>query len=203
MWYSIGIFCLQSNMRLKSKKAYNGGNMDLRVKKTRSSIINAFLQLRAKKPLERITVKELADLAEINKATFYLHYKDIYDLSEQLENDIFERAFNNIEHPNSVLSEPSLFIREFVGTFIANQSLIDIIFGNDRRNILADKFETEIKRFIFEQNPQYKDSPKVNIILTYVIKGGYYAYAENAWYGVESVISVIDEMAQGVADRLE
>lgn len=190
-------------MRLKSKKAYNGGNMDLRVKKTRSSIINAFLQLRAKKPLERITVKELADLAEINKATFYLHYKDIYDLSEQLENDIFERAFNNIEHPNSVLSEPSLFIREFVGTFIANQSLIDIIFGNDRRNILADKFETEIKRFIFEQNPQYKDSPKVNIILTYVIKGGYYAYAENAWYGVESVISVIDEMAQGVADRLE
>ena len=52
--------------------------MDLRVKKTKNSIINAFLKLRAKKSLERITVKELSDLAEINKATFYLHYKDIY-----------------------------------------------------------------------------------------------------------------------------
>lgn len=176
--------------------------MDLRIKKTRSSIINAFLQLRAKKPLERITVKELADLAEINKATFYLHYKDIYDLSEQLENDLFERAFNNIEHPNSVLSEPRVFIREFVGTFIANQSLIDIIFGGDRRNILADKFESELKRFIFEQNPQYKDSPRMNIVLTYVIKGGYYAYAENIQYGADKVIEVVEEMAQGVAERL-
>lgn len=177
--------------------------MDLRVKKTRSSIINAFLQLRAQKPLERITVKELADLAEINKATFYLHYKDIYDLSEQLENDLFERAFNNIRHPNSVLSEPGLFIREFVETFIANQSLIDIIFGDDRRNILADKFESEIRKFIFEKNPQYKDSPKMNIVLTYVIKGGYYAYAENTQYGVEQVISVIGEMAQSVVEHLE
>lgn len=176
--------------------------MDLRVKKTRNSIINAFLQLRAKKPLERITVKELADLAEINKATFYLHYKDIYDLSEKLENELFERAFNNIEHPNSVLSEPRVFIREFVETFIANQSLIDIIFGDERRNILADKFETEVKRFIFEKNPQYKNSPKMNIVLTYVIKGGYYAYAENAYYGVDQVISVIEEMAQSVVNQL-
>lgn len=185
-----------------SEKAYYGGNMDLRVKKTRNSIINAFLQLRAKKPLERITVKELADLAEINKATFYLHYKDIYDLSEKLENELFERAFNNIEHPNSVLSEPRVFIREFVETFIANQSLIDIIFGDERRNILADKFETEVKRFIFEKNPQYKNSPKMNIVLTYVIKGGYYAYAENAYYGVDQVISVIEEMAQSVVNQL-
>ena len=46
--------------------------MDLRVKKTRRSIINAFLMLRANKPLEKITVKELAELAMINKATFYL-----------------------------------------------------------------------------------------------------------------------------------
>ena len=43
---------------------------------------NAFLQLRAKKDLERISVKELTQLAEVSKATFYLHYRDIYDLSD-------------------------------------------------------------------------------------------------------------------------
>lgn len=177
--------------------------MDLRVKKTRTSIINAFLQLRAKKPLERITVKELADLAQINKATFYLHYKDIYDLSEQLENDIFERTFNSIAHPNSVLSEPKLFIRELVEGFISNKSLIDIIFGSDRRNILADKFEREVRRFIFEKYPQHKNSPELNISLTYMIKGGYYAYAENSEYGADMVISVIGELAEGVAEKLK
>ncbi len=177
--------------------------MDLRVKKTRNGIINAFLQLRAKKPLERIAVKELADLAEINKATFYLHYKDIYDLSEQLENDLFRSVFNSIEHPNSVLSEPKLFIRELTEGFIANQSLIDIIFSDDRRSILADKFESEVRRFIFEKYPQHKDSPELNIALTYMIMGGYYAYSENRRFGADTVISVIGDMAEGVIAKLK
>lgn len=177
--------------------------MDLRVKKTKNSIINAFLQLRAKKPLERITVKELSDLAEINKATFYLHYKDIYDLSETLEDELFERVFNSIEHPNSALSDPKLFIRELVEGFISNKSLIDIIFGKDRRNILADKFEAEVRKFIFEQYPQYKDVPELNITLTYMIKGGYYAYVENSEYDVDKVITVIGEMAAGIVAKLK
>ena len=47
--------------------------MDLREKKTKRSIAAAFLALRAAKPLERITIRELAEKAEISKATFYLN----------------------------------------------------------------------------------------------------------------------------------
>ena len=64
--------------------------MDLRERKTKRAIKDAFLQLRVKKPLERIRVKELSELAQISKATFYLHYKDIYDLSEQLRNEVVQ-----------------------------------------------------------------------------------------------------------------
>lgn len=176
--------------------------MDLRVKKTRDSITNAFLRLREKKPLERITVKELADLAQINKATFYLHYKDIYDLSETLENELFESVFNSIEHPNSVLSEPRLFIAELTDGFAANQRLIDVIFSNGRRNILADKFETEVRRFIFDKYPQYKSDTRLNISLTYMIKGGYYAYAEHSDLDMDMIISVIGDIAEGIAAKL-
>ena len=177
--------------------------MDLRVKRTKTSIVNAFLELCAKKPPERITVKELADLAEINKATFYLHYKDIYDLLETLENDLFERVFDSIEHPNSVLSEPKLFIRELVEGFIANKARIDIIFGKNRRNVLADKIESEVRTFIFEKYPQYKSSPELNVLLTYVIRGGYFAYAENSEYSTDMVISVIGDLAEGAIARLK
>ena len=58
--------------------------MDLRVEKTKGSIVNAFLSLRARKPLEKITVKELCQLARINKSTFYTHYSDIFALSHAL-----------------------------------------------------------------------------------------------------------------------
>ena len=56
--------------------------MDLRITRTRNSIFSAFLELRSKKALERITVKELTEKAGISKQTFYLHFKDIYDLVE-------------------------------------------------------------------------------------------------------------------------
>lgn len=61
--------------------------MDLRVEKTIKSIFNTFLEMRAKKPLEKISVTELSNKAMINKATFYLHFKDIYDLSDCLESE--------------------------------------------------------------------------------------------------------------------
>ena len=58
--------------------------MDLRIEKTERGIKNAFIELRSRKPLEKITVKELCESARINKSTFYAHYKDIYDLSDAM-----------------------------------------------------------------------------------------------------------------------
>ena len=58
--------------------------MDLRIQKTKAAIKEAFFELRRKKPIEKITVTELSRLAGINKATFYLHYSDIYSLAATL-----------------------------------------------------------------------------------------------------------------------
>ena len=70
--------------------------MDLRVVKTKRSIKAAFLELRRKKPIEKITVKELADLAMINKGTFYLHYQDIYNLSDEIENEFIDDIIKDV-----------------------------------------------------------------------------------------------------------
>ena len=47
---------------------------DLRVRKTKRNIKHALAQLLQTKPLNKITVTEIAKTAEINKGTFYLHY---------------------------------------------------------------------------------------------------------------------------------
>ena len=72
--------------------------MDMRVKKTKRSIINAFLELRSKMPLEKIRINELCRIAEINKSTFYAHYQDIYQLSEEVEQEVLQ-SYLNIPHP--------------------------------------------------------------------------------------------------------
>ena len=77
----------------------NGKKLDRRTAYTRMMIRDSLYRLLEKKHLSEITVKELCEGAEINRATFYRNYADIYDLYEKLEEELTESAFadGNIE----------------------------------------------------------------------------------------------------------
>ncbi|MDE6700963.1 MAG: TetR/AcrR family transcriptional regulator [Acetatifactor sp.] len=68
---------------------------DRRIRKTRSLLQQSLIQLMEEKELQDISVKELADLADINRGTFYLHYTDIYDMLHKIEDELF-KEFNDI-----------------------------------------------------------------------------------------------------------
>lgn len=53
--------------------------MDRRIKRTRTAVFNAMLDLMVEKDASKITVLELCKRADINKSTFYLHYKSMDD----------------------------------------------------------------------------------------------------------------------------
>lgn len=59
--------------------------LDARVRYTKAVIQESLIALLREKPLNKITVKELCQRAEINRATFYKYYADIFDLLEKLE----------------------------------------------------------------------------------------------------------------------
>lgn len=63
---------------------------DARVRYTRMRIKDAFFACLKEKPVSKITVKELCDMAEINRATFYKHYADPFDLLEKMEEEALE-----------------------------------------------------------------------------------------------------------------
>lgn len=160
--------------------------MDLRVKKTKNSIINAFIQLRSKKPIEKISVKELSQLAMINKATFYLHYRDIYDLSDSLEEELIQNVLNNITDADN-------FSEQLLNGIIAQGELFTILLSDNRNNNFANKLEKEIKKFIFDNRPQYANDKKIDIALSYAIQGSYHAFINNNnLYDIPSIINVLN-----------
>ncbi len=61
---------------------------DLRVRYTRKVIQDAFWTLLKEKPLAKITVKEVCELAQINRGTFYKHYLDCYDLLDKMQGEV-------------------------------------------------------------------------------------------------------------------
>lgn len=58
---------------------------DRRSRRTRAALQGALVRLLAEKPLEAVTVRELAEAADVHRATFYSHYQDIYDLHAQVQ----------------------------------------------------------------------------------------------------------------------
>lgn len=65
-------------------------SIDARVRYTRMIIEQSFLELLKQKPVSKITVTELCEKAQINRATFYKHYLDVPDLMEKLEEQLFD-----------------------------------------------------------------------------------------------------------------
>ena len=59
---------------------------------TRANLTQAFWSLYLEKPIEKITVREITDRAGYNRATFYLYYRDVYDLFDQLEEGVLSQV---------------------------------------------------------------------------------------------------------------
>lgn len=154
--------------------------MDKRIIKSKDNIKNAFIELRTKKELRKITVKELCEKANINKSTFYAHYEDIFDLSNQIENDVVEQIIASISHKYSIIFNVSETTSELFYAMKNQKKLIDIVFSGTQYPNLVYKISTMLRSIIFEAYPNLKNDAKFNILLDYTIFGGYYAYEENS-----------------------
>lgn len=75
---------------------------DARIRYTKMVIKEQFASLLQEKPLNKVTVKEICERAEINRATFYRYYNDPYDLLEKIEQEFLEDMYDRLEHSVSI-----------------------------------------------------------------------------------------------------
>lgn len=61
--------------------------MDRRVRKTRALLLQGLVKMMENHDIQDISVKELTELVDINRGTFYLHYDDIYDMLHKVEDE--------------------------------------------------------------------------------------------------------------------
>ena len=102
--------------------------IDRRTKYTLQIIKENILKLMGEKEISKITVTELCKLADINRATFYKYYVDIYDLIEKIELELYNKLKESIELTESK-ENINPFIYNIIKIIYENQDACKVLFG--------------------------------------------------------------------------
>lgn len=158
-------------------------SFDARVRYTRMVIEQSFLALLKEKPAAKVTVTELCEKAQINRATFYKHYLDVQDLLEKIEENLFNQIRESFGSEKVKLKE---FLVRMMDYTKAHQERYMALGGeNGDPNLMAKTFLVcyESAYPLVEQNmPGMKESERQMLyhflsqgsggILTWWIKTG-------------------------------
>lgn len=144
----------------------NDEHVDSRVRRTKRLLRQGLTELLKEKSIKKITVRELSELVDINRGTFYLHYKDIYDLVDQIEQELFdefERILSNYTisdlstRPHKVFSDVCRFLyanREICAALLGSNG--DINFILNLRQFMQQKCLRDIAEYYhLELIPEY------------------------------------------------
>lgn len=172
---------------------------DRRVKRTKRALREALFKLLDEKSINQISVTELTELADINRATFYFYYADIVDMLEQIQNEVYEDFEQLIKDAGSVSAAEGAMV------------------GYLKNILLYIKKDPVMCRFVLENDVNHNLQKKIQALMLSVIpnseaaypadKPAHYAtkYALNGIIGciiawlTEGMLADIDELAAFMA----
>ena len=148
---------------------------DPRTRKTKRAIRNAFAKLLSEKELNDITVRDVAELAEINRKTFYRYYSGIYQVVDEIENEIvhsYEQILGEIDFRQDIENPYRIFERltatintnlDFYGYLLSMRGNVNLV------SKISDMLKAKTMDTLLLHIPM--DAYVVDIMLEYVISG--------------------------------
>src|SRR5699024_6265730 len=122
---------------------------DRRIPRTRAQLRHGLALLMEQKSVKEVTVKELTDLVNINRSTFYLHYTDIYHMLESIENELVEETLHTLHaHPVSPFNQSSLpFIEDIFAILFDNREICAALLGPHGDITCLNRIEEMLSRY--------------------------------------------------------
>lgn len=151
-------------------------------RRTKRIIRDSFLILLEKKSFEQITVRDLCEEADVNRATFYRYYPDLYALNDELADDLFQKMFTDLAEQSTRIgkrgetSVKGLFW-EALTIIEENKRLCLILLGNPAGSF-ALRLRTAFEKAIYLRD-DYRLVQETDLMMSYMI-GGVFS-AVHAW----------------------
>jgi len=132
---------------------------DPRVLRTRKLIMDSFIELSGKKEFKDITIKDITAEAMINRATFYYHFEDIYDLLEKVLSEVLLVNLNYEGYQDDELTEDT-FTRIFKAITNFQSSLSNRChrgYEDTIARIIREQLEVIFYKMLLKQNKLEED----------------------------------------------
>ncbi len=151
-----------------------------KTEQTKADIKEAFWRLYAAKPIEKITVGEVCDLAGYNRGTFYLHFHDLYDLLASIEAELLrgmtacvESCMKRLQRDSSKLSCIAA-CKDVVLYYERNKSYITVLLGEDGDPSFVYRLKDDLKPLWREYvvgEVSGRSESEIDLLLEYALAG--------------------------------
>lgn len=145
--------------------------LDRRQRKSREAIQNALLVLLQDKPLDSITISELAIKADVNRKTFYNNYHNIQEVRDELDNRYLDSVFSLIEI-DMLRSHPEEFFLKVFRSMHENIEQYRLLFDSGEHLCLYARLKENLQPYLekeMERNEQ--DARFLPYVITYTVNG--------------------------------
>ena len=128
----------------------SGNKNDRRVRYTRMVLKESFIDLLVEKDISQISIKELCERADINRATFYSHYTDQYDLMQKIETELFDNISEYLrDFPLTSKTLLPVDIVEKIFLYIRDNAKLCRLLLSERGNL---NFQKKIMHVVYNRN---------------------------------------------------
>ena len=166
---------------------------DVTKSRSQRALLNAFLEMRAGIPLEKISVTALCEKADVNKSTFYAYYHDVYELSEEMQKEVIDRIASTLPLHES-MHDLTRFTKEILLSYEANKTMIQTLFSGSQSWYLPKLVMEKVMSYYQKENTGWSDA-KLRTIVTYKIYGAYYAFIEETEMNEMDKIELISDLS--------
>lgn len=159
--------------------------------RTRRMIKNAFIELLDEKELEQVSINMITRHANINRVTFYSHYRDMKDFLEKLADDMVEefRSILSKRSVNSNLSEDKDFtdmvsLLEYIAE---HAKFYKVVLGSRKTSFFTERLQLLVGETILQR---FEEETDIEIIAAEIPKD------IAIWYGSSALLGTIVDWLQ-------
>lgn len=176
--------------------------------KTRERIKSAFWELYKTSRIEKITVKDIAEKSGIHRATFYLHFSDVYAILEEIEEGLLEELKSVRNEQIDSVEDLRRFTADTYTLYQKNREYLHYLLHEQRDSCFLSRYKNEMVtmlQHICRVNPDELDV-KARAVMKMTFDGMvdmYITWSDEPQFSNEDMVEVVQGyLCDGIVDTL-